>query len=69
MSEAIIVQDVTKRFRLKHVHSLKEMAARAVRRAQPEVDEFTALTDVNLTVTEGRPSDCSGSTDPASRRC
>lgn len=53
MSEAIIVQDVTKRFRLKHVHSLKEMAARAVRRAQPEVDEFTALTDVNLTVTEG----------------
>ncbi|PFG20357.1 ABC transporter ATP-binding protein [Serinibacter salmoneus] len=53
MSEAIIVQDLTKRFRLKHVHSLKEMAARAVRRAQPEVDEFTALTDVSLTVTEG----------------
>lgn len=52
-STTIIVDDLTKTFRLKHVHSLKEMASRAVRGRQAEVDEFTALDHVDLRVAEG----------------
>lgn len=49
----IIVDNLTKTFRLKHVHSLKEMASRAVRGRNAEVDEFTALDGIDLRVKEG----------------
>lgn len=53
MTHAIVVDDVSKHFSLKHVHSLKEMAARAVgRRAAPR-DSFTALSHIDLTVEQG----------------
>ena len=53
MSASILVEDVTKNFRLKHVRSLKEMAARAARGKTAKVDEFVALSDVNLEIQEG----------------
>lgn len=53
MSQAIVVNDVSKHFSLKHVHSLKEMAARAVRRRSAPRDSFTALSHVDLTISEG----------------
>ncbi|MDN4477885.1 ABC transporter ATP-binding protein [Demequina sp. SYSU T00039] len=51
--EAIVVDGLVKRFRFRHVHSLKETVARWVRRATVETDEFTALKDVNLTIRQG----------------
>lgn len=53
MSASILVEDVTKNFRLKHVRSLKEMAARAARGKTAQVDEFVALSHVNLEIQEG----------------
>lgn len=53
MSASILVEDVTKNFRLKHVRSLKEMAARAARGKTARVDEFVALSDINLEIQEG----------------
>ena len=53
MSASILVEDVTKNFRLKHVRSLKEMAARAARGKTAQVDEFVALSGVNLEIQEG----------------
>lgn len=53
MRDVIAVDDVSKHFSLKHVHSLKEMASRAVRgRAAPR-DSFTALSHVDLRVAQG----------------
>ncbi|GMA30618.1 ABC transporter ATP-binding protein [Litorihabitans aurantiacus] len=53
MQDVIAVDGVSKHFSLKHVHSLKEMASRAVRRKTAPRDTFTALSDVDLRVTEG----------------
>ncbi|WP_062381563.1 ABC transporter ATP-binding protein [Demequina pelophila] len=51
--EAIVVDALVKRFRFRHVHSLKETVARWVRGRSENVDEFTALKDVSLTIAEG----------------
>ncbi len=53
MSEAIVIDHLVKRFRFRHVHSLKETVARWVRRRTVKVDEFTALNDVSLTINQG----------------
>ena len=53
MTASVIVQDLTKNFRLRHVRSLKEIAARAVRGRSAPVDEFAALSEVSLEVSEG----------------
>lgn len=53
MNQSIVVDGVSKRFAIRHVRSLKEMAARAVRRRSESVDEFAALKDVSITVNEG----------------
>jgi ABC-2 type transport system ATP-binding protein len=50
--ESIVVDGVTKRFTLRHAHSIKEMTVRAVRR-QSLSERFTALDDVSLTVQQG----------------
>ena len=53
MAQAIMVDAISKRFRIRHVRSLKELAARAVRRRTAGVDEFEALQDVSLSIEEG----------------
>lgn len=53
MNQSIVVDSVSKRFTIRHVRSLKEMAARAVRRRSETVDEFAALKDVSITIDEG----------------
>lgn len=53
MAEAVVVDQVSKRFRIRHVRSLKELAARAVRRRSADVDEFNALEGVTLTINQG----------------
>ena len=50
--EAIVADGVTKNFRLRHAHSIKEMTVRAVRR-QSLSKPFTALDQVSLTVSQG----------------
>ena len=50
--ESIVVDGVTKRFTLRHAHSIKEMTVRAARR-QSLSERFTALDDVSLTVEQG----------------
>jgi ABC-2 type transport system ATP-binding protein len=50
--EAVIVDRVSKRFTLRHAHSIKEMTVRAVRR-QSLSERFTALDGVSLTVQQG----------------
>jgi ABC-2 type transport system ATP-binding protein len=50
--EAVIVDRVSKRFTLRHAHSIKEMTVRAVRR-QSLSERFTALDGVSLTVEQG----------------
>jgi ABC-type polysaccharide/polyol phosphate transport system ATPase subunit len=50
--EAVIVDRVTKRFTLRHAHSIKEMTVRAARR-QALSERFTALDEVSLTVRQG----------------
>jgi ABC-type polysaccharide/polyol phosphate transport system ATPase subunit len=49
---AIAVENATKRFTLRHAHSIKEMTVRAVRR-QSLSTPFTALDDVSLSVRQG----------------
>jgi ABC-2 type transport system ATP-binding protein len=53
MNQSIVVDRVSKRFTIRHVRSLKEMAARAVRRRSETVDSFAALNDVSITINEG----------------
>jgi ABC-2 type transport system ATP-binding protein len=53
VSESIIVDAVTKRFTLRHAHSIKEMTVRAARR-QSLSERFTALDDVSLKVMRGQ---------------
>ncbi|GGL29010.1 ABC transporter ATP-binding protein [Phycicoccus endophyticus] len=53
MSASIVVEDLVKTFRIKHVRSLKEIAARAVRGASERPNAFTALDDVTLSIEEG----------------
>lgn len=53
MAESVVIRSVSKRFRIKHVRSLKEIAARAIRGRSETVDEFTALSEVDLTIREG----------------
>ncbi len=50
--EAIVVEGATKRFTLRHAHSIKEMTVRAARR-QSLSERFTALDGIDLTVQEG----------------
>jgi ABC-2 type transport system ATP-binding protein len=50
--EAVIVDRVSKRFTLRHAHSIKEMTVRAARR-QSLSDRFTALDGVSVTVEQG----------------
>jgi ABC-2 type transport system ATP-binding protein len=50
--EAVIVDSVTKRFTLRHAHSIKEMTVRAARR-QSLSERFTALDEVSLNVEQG----------------
>ena len=50
--ESIVVEGATKRFTLRHAHSIKEMTVRAARR-QSLSERFTALDDVSLTVEQG----------------
>jgi ABC-2 type transport system ATP-binding protein len=50
--ESIVVEGATKRFTLRHAHSIKEMTVRAARR-QSLSTSFTALDDVSLTVHQG----------------
>lgn len=52
MTEAIVIDSVTKEFTLRHARSLKEMAVRAVHR-QSLSDRFKALDDVSLTIEQG----------------
>jgi ABC-type polysaccharide/polyol phosphate transport system ATPase subunit len=52
VARAIVVDGVTKRFTLRHAHSIKEMTVRAMRR-QSLSTGFTALDDVSLTVEQG----------------
>lgn len=49
---SIVVEDATKRFTLRHAHSIKEMSVRAVRR-QSLSEKFTALDQVSLAVEQG----------------
>jgi ABC-2 type transport system ATP-binding protein len=51
--DAIVVDRVSKRFTLRHAHSIKEMSVRAARR-QRLSERFTALDDVSLTVAQGQ---------------
>lgn len=51
-AEAIAVENVTKRFTLRHAHSIKEMTVRAARR-QSLSTAFTALDQVSLSVRQG----------------
>ncbi|WP_062464900.1 ABC transporter ATP-binding protein [Demequina soli] len=53
MTESIVVDNVTKRFRIRHVRSLKEVVARASTRRSETVDDFLALRDVSLTINQG----------------
>jgi ABC-2 type transport system ATP-binding protein len=53
VAESIILDAVTKRFTLRHAHSIKEMTVRAARR-QSLSERFTALGDVSLTVMRGQ---------------
>lgn len=53
MAQSVVIRNLSKHFRLKHVRSLKETAARAFRGASETPDEFTALDSVNLTINEG----------------
>jgi ABC-type polysaccharide/polyol phosphate transport system ATPase subunit/peptidoglycan/LPS O-acetylase OafA/YrhL len=50
--KSILVEDATKRFTLRHAHSIKEMSVRALRR-QSLSERFTALDQVSLAVEEG----------------
>jgi ABC-type polysaccharide/polyol phosphate transport system ATPase subunit len=50
--ESIVVDGVTKRFTLRHAHSIKEMTVRAARR-QSLSERFTALDEVSVTVEQG----------------
>ncbi|SEG79563.1 ABC-2 type transport system ATP-binding protein [Thermomonospora echinospora] len=52
MTEAIIVDSVTKEFRLRHARSLKDLAVRTLRR-QSLAERFNALDNVSLTVQQG----------------
>lgn len=52
MAGAIAVDGVTKRFTLRHAHSIKEMTVRAMRR-QSLSTGFTALDDVSLVIEQG----------------
>jgi ABC-2 type transport system ATP-binding protein len=52
MAEAIVVDGVSKRFTLRHAHSIKEMTVRALRR-QSLSEPFTALSEVSATIEEG----------------
>lgn len=50
----IIVSEVTKRFNIRHTHSLKEFViAKAKGKREATVDRFTALKNVSLTVDDG----------------
>lgn len=53
MTTSILVDHVSKHFSLKHVHSLKESAARAIRGKRDQIDSFTALSDVSLDIQTG----------------
>ena len=53
MTASIKVEGLSKKFQLKHVHSLKESASRMVRGARATTEEFAALADINITVNEG----------------
>jgi ABC-type polysaccharide/polyol phosphate transport system ATPase subunit/peptidoglycan/LPS O-acetylase OafA/YrhL len=50
--ESIVVEGATKRFTLRHAHSIKEMTVRAMRR-QSLSERFTALDEVSLSVGQG----------------
>ena len=50
---AVEVDGVTKRFRLRHTHSLKESLVWAVQ-GRERHNDFTALDDINLTVPQGQ---------------
>ncbi|MBW8485306.1 ABC transporter ATP-binding protein [Actinomadura parmotrematis] len=49
---AVLVEAVTKRFTLRHAHSIKNMSIRALRR-EPLRERFTALDEVSLDVAIG----------------
>ena len=53
MTESIVVDGVTKRFRIRHVRSLKEVVARASTKRSETVSDFLALNDVNITINQG----------------
>ncbi|MGO1628159.1 MULTISPECIES: ABC transporter ATP-binding protein [unclassified Microbacterium] len=50
---AIIIDHVSKRFRKRHTHSIKEALVAAVRRKRVRSDSFTALDDVSFQIGEG----------------
>src|SRR5690349_19176053 len=52
MTEAIVVDNVTKRFTLRHAHSLKEMTVRAAKRKSLS-EKFYALTEVSAAIEQG----------------
>ncbi|ACY96233.1 MULTISPECIES: ABC transporter ATP-binding protein [Thermomonospora] len=52
MTTAIVVDSVTKEFRLRHARSLKDLAVRTMRR-QSLAERFLALDNVSLTVQQG----------------
>jgi len=52
MTPAIVVDSVSKRFKLRHAHSIKEMTVRALRRESLS-ETFVALDQVSLTIGQG----------------
>ncbi|WP_084075414.1 ABC transporter ATP-binding protein [Demequina sp. NBRC 110052] len=54
MEPSVIVDGVVKRFRIRHVRSLKEIASRAIRGKSEERNEFTALHDISFEIPPGQ---------------
>lgn len=52
MADAIVIDGVSKRFTLRHAHSIKEMTVRALRR-QSLSERFSALQEVTASIEQG----------------